>query len=60
MILVQVHSYQLVERYLADHREIFREDANCRAALVSILDVFVEVGWPRARQLTYRLEEIFR
>lgn len=50
----------LVERYLADYREVFREHAECRAALVSILDVFVEVGWPRARQLTYRLEEIFR
>ncbi|HEX2219345.1 MAG TPA: hypothetical protein VHG35_11125 [Gemmatimonadales bacterium] len=50
----------LVERFLADHRDIFREDAECRRALVKILDIFVDAGWPRARQLTYRLEEIFR
>jgi hypothetical protein len=50
----------LVERFLADHRDIFRDDAECRRALVKILDIFVDAGWPRARQLTYRLEEIFR
>jgi hypothetical protein len=25
-----------------------------------LLDVFVRVGWPRAHQLTYRLNEIYR
>jgi hypothetical protein len=51
---------RLVERYLADHRFLLREDANCRRGLLDILDTFVEAGWPAARQLTYRLEEIWR
>jgi hypothetical protein len=51
---------ELVERYLADYRGLFREDAECRQILIQILDVFVQAGWPSARRLAYRLEEIFR
>jgi hypothetical protein len=51
---------KLVERYIADYRPLLREDAECRRILVEILDVFVDAGWPSARRLTYRLEEIFR
>jgi hypothetical protein len=51
---------KLVERYLADYRGLFREDSDCRQILIQILDVFVQAGWPSARRLTYRLEEIFR
>jgi hypothetical protein len=49
---------RLVERFLADHREIFQDDADCRKALRDALDLFV--GWPIALRLVYRLEEIFR
>ncbi|HEV3075398.1 MAG TPA: hypothetical protein VHB47_13335 [Thermoanaerobaculia bacterium] len=51
---------RVVERYLAEHRHVFREDERCRVALLEILDVFVGAGWPSARQLTYRLDEMFR
>lgn len=51
---------KLVERYLAEYRTILREDENCRRILIEILDLFVEAGWPSARRLTYRLEDIFR
>ena len=51
---------RLVERYLAQYRTLFLESQECRVALINILDVFVRVGWPRARNLTYRLEEVFR
>lgn len=51
---------KLVERYLAEYRALLREDAQCRRDLIEILDVFVQVGWPSARRLAYRLEEIFR
>lgn len=51
---------RLVQRYLADYRRLLREDADCRKTLIEILDVFVQAGWPSARRLTYRLEEIFR
>ncbi len=50
----------LVERYLAEYRALLREDAECRQSLFEILDLFVKAGWPSARRLTYRLEEIFR
>ena len=29
-------------------------------ALLEVLDIFVEAGWPEARALTNRLEEIYR
>lgn len=51
---------RLVERYLAEYRKLLQQDADCRRALIEVLDVFVKVGWPSARRLTYRLEEIFR
>lgn len=51
---------KLVERYLAECRTLLRENAECRQTLIEILDVFVQAGWPNARRLTYRLEEIFR
>jgi hypothetical protein len=50
----------LVERYLAEYRALLRENEECRQALLEILDIFVQAGWPSARRLTYRLEEIFR
>jgi hypothetical protein len=51
---------KLVERYLAEYRVLFREEEACRQTLLEVLDIFVQAGWPAARRLTYRLEEIFR
>jgi hypothetical protein len=51
---------RLVECYLAEYPELLREDENCRRTLLAILDRFVVAGWPSARRLTYRLDEIFR
>jgi len=51
---------RIVERYLAEYRYVLREDEECQRALLEMLDTFVEAGWPSARRLTYRLEEIFR
>lgn len=50
----------VVEQYLAEYRHIFRKHSECRKALLDVLDTFVRVGWPAARKLTYRLEEIYR
>jgi hypothetical protein len=50
----------LVERYLAEYRYVLREHEECRRVLLHVLDLFVEAGWPSARRLTYRMEEIFR
>lgn len=51
---------KLLERYLAEHRTLLQTNSECQTALIQILDVFVNAGWPEARRLTYGLEEIFR
>ena len=55
---------KLIQRALADHRDIFQttdgKESDCLAALLKVLDLFVEAGWADARQLTHRLEEIYR
>ena len=55
---------KLIQRALADHRDLFQsigeEESECLVALLQVLDIFVEVGWTEARQLTHRLEEIYR
>lgn len=54
----------LIQRALADHRDIFHSEddaeSECLVELLKVLDLFVEAGWTAARQLTYRLEEIYR
>jgi hypothetical protein len=56
---------KLIQRVLADYRYIFRgeaggQESECLKALLEVLDLFVEAGWAEARQLTHRLEEIYR
>ena len=51
---------RIVERYFAEYRDIFQTSKDCQQALIEILDIFVTVGWTEARQLTYRMEEIYR
>jgi hypothetical protein len=50
---------RIVERYLADHREVFAV-SNRLDDLMDCLDVFVRAGWPNAQALTFRLGEIWR
>jgi hypothetical protein len=50
---------RLVERYLAGYRLALRENKESRRALIDLLDIFVEVGWPHARKLTYHLQDVF-
>jgi len=49
---------KVIERYLAEHREIFKGDGDCLRSLMQVLSFFV--GWPEANRLTYRLDEIYR
>lgn len=51
---------RIVQRYLADYRGLLRADTECRAALIALLDAFVDAGWTSASALTYRLEDLFR
>ena len=50
----------IVERCIVDFRRLFREDHELQQALLDSLDSFVNAGWPRAVQLTYKLGEIWR
>jgi hypothetical protein len=51
---------RLVQRYLAEYREVVESSSACRAALLDVLDIFVSAGWPEALQLSYRLDDIYR
>lgn len=51
---------QIVERFIAEYRQHLKENEACLSTLIEILNIFVEAGWPAARRLTYRMEEIFR
>lgn len=50
---------KMITRYIADYRSIF-EDGERRAALVEILRLFSEVGWPEALKLLYELPDLLR
>ena len=51
---------KVTESYIAEHRMELQKDLQSREELIDILETFVEAGWPSARRLSYRLEEIFR
>lgn len=51
---------RIVERFIAEFRHILQENDECRRTLIEILDTFVKAGWPSARRLTYRMEDVFR
>ncbi|MBW8636661.1 ATP-binding protein [Hoeflea sp. WL0058] len=66
----RIHGYQfeqlgadqlvkMIGRTIADHRELFEDEAR-RIALVEVLEVFVDAGWPAARRLLYLLPEALR
>lgn len=50
---------KLVERVLADHKDVLRDSAAANA-LGTILDIFVRAGWPQALQLTFTLDQAIR
>lgn len=50
----------ILKRYFAEYQSLLQEDAECRSILIEVLDIFVGVGWPEARRLTYGLHELFR
>jgi hypothetical protein len=50
---------RFVERLLSDYRELTQQEPGL-TQLVTLLDIFVETGWPDAQRMVWRLEEIFR
>ena len=50
----------MIERYLAEYREVVATDPDVLTAVRRVLDAFVRVGWPAAVSLSYRLGDAFR
>jgi hypothetical protein len=50
---------RVIERYLADFREVF-DDQERRKELLSCLNAFVKHGSPKVRQLIFRIPEIWQ
>lgn len=50
----------LIERYLAEFRDILISDPEVLTAVRRVLEAFVRVGWPAAVALSYRLGDAFR
>jgi hypothetical protein len=50
---------KLVEAILADYRESVQDDTSIKN-LLTVLDAFIEAGWPEALNLVWRLDEIYR
>ena len=51
---------KLINRYIADHRELVLGDPECTTAVRVLLEPFVRVGWPQAVQMAERMDELFR
>jgi hypothetical protein len=51
---------KLINRYIADHRELVLGDPECTTAVRVLLERFVRVGWPQAVQMAERMDELFR
>jgi hypothetical protein len=46
--------------YLAEYRSLLQQNTECLKIMREALELFINTGWPSARRLSYRLDEIFR
>jgi hypothetical protein len=51
---------RIIRTYIAEHRSIFERNPDCLRVLRELLDLFIATGWPSARIVAYRVDEIFR
>jgi hypothetical protein len=51
---------ELINDYLANHRDLLASDQTSLDRIVDILNGFAELGWEPAVRLVYRLDEVFR
>jgi hypothetical protein len=51
---------RIIRTYIAEHRSIFEKTPDCLRVLRELLDLFITAGWPAARIVAYRVDEIFR
>ncbi len=46
--------------YLAEYRSLLQRNTDCLKIMREALELFINTGWPSARRLSYRVDEIFR
>ncbi|WP_158819901.1 hypothetical protein [Granulicella sp. S156] len=51
---------RIFSTYLAEHPEIFQTNPECLRIMRETLEIFVNAGWAAARNLSYRLDDLFR
>lgn len=51
---------RIIRTYIAEHRSIFEKNPECLRMLRELLDLFITAGWPSARVVAYRVDEVFR
>ncbi len=51
---------RIIRTYIAEHRSIFERNPDCLRVLRELLDLFITAGWPSARIVAYRVDEVFR
>jgi hypothetical protein len=51
---------RIIRTYIAEHRSIFEKNPDCLRTLRELLDLFITAGWPSARIVAYRVDEVFR
>ncbi|MBN2776863.1 MAG: hypothetical protein JXR36_04440 [Bacteroidales bacterium] len=50
---------KITEALFADHKDLLMDSDNLEE-LISILNIYVEVGWPQALELLWRIDEVFK
>jgi len=50
---------QIVQRLLADHRAVLRDEASLNQVR-ELLEIFVDAGWPAAHRLAFSIDQILR
>jgi len=51
---------RLIQRYLAEYRDLITTDEEALTALRELIEVFVRAGWPQAITLAHQLPDAFR
>ncbi|XVU23005.1 hypothetical protein ACQPZJ_37925 [Actinoplanes sp. CA-054009] len=58
LALTAVHD--LVRHYLAEHRDLVLNDAECMSAIREMLEAYVRLGWEKAIELAEELDDLFK
>jgi hypothetical protein len=58
--LAQDDVQAFVMRYVREHRGLLEADRDCLAAVMDVVDAFVDAGWPGWIDVVFELDHIYR